>query len=153
MSGHTDFVYDSGQDAFVRAEAGASGDLEHMRATDRDFLEVPLDLCDKPDWRPVRRGRWTRPEHITLLEARTAVGAVQHRLLAPHVRNSRMLYLGDDLGCVRALSRACARDFKMPVQVQHVAAWLVARLVRGAFRWRASGTPPTTLADWPRDSP
>ena len=50
MPGHADFVYNSGHVAFVRAEAGASGELEHLWATDLDFVEVLLDLRDQRDW-------------------------------------------------------------------------------------------------------
>ena len=61
--------------AFVKASSGETGQPEHMWATSRDFIEIPLDLRRKSDWRPVRWGRWNRLEHITLLEARTAVRA------------------------------------------------------------------------------
>ena len=45
-----------------------------------------------------------------------------------------MLFLGDSLVCILALPRARSQDSKMLVQVRRVAAWLLSRLVSGAFR-------------------
>ena len=45
------------------------------------------------------------------------------------------LFLGNNSGCIIALPRARDQDSKMLVQVRRVVAWLLARLVRGAFRW------------------
>ena len=46
-----------------------------------------------------------------------------------------MLFLGDNLGCILALSRSRAKDYQMLVQVRRVAAWSLARGVRISFRW------------------
>ena len=135
LGGHSDFVWDAHHSAFVRACRGESGELEHVWATSRDFIQIPVDLRGKHLWSPVRWGQWSRPEHITLLEARTAVRDVQHRLLQPHGCHCRMLFSGDNLGCILALSRSRAKGYQMLVQVRRVAAWALARGVRISFRW------------------
>ena len=106
-----------------------------MVATARDFVEIPVDMRQKSDWSPVRWGTWQHAEHITLLEARAAVRAVQHRLQRPDGCHCRMLFLGDNLGCILALSRSRAKDYHLLVQVRKVAAWCLARGVRISFRW------------------
>ena len=149
LGGANDFVWDIEHEAFVRAFRGEAGEFEQMWASARDFVEIPVDMRHKPDWSPVRWGRWGRAEHITLLEARTAVRAVQHRLQRAAGCHCRMLFLGDNLGCILALSRSWAKDYSMLVQVR--------RAARGALRaafasrsvgYRANGTPPTTPAVW-----
>ena len=119
----------------MKASPGETGQPEHMWASSRGFIEIPLDVRRKSDWRPVRWGRWNMQEHITLLEARTAVRAVQHRLRAVDGCHCRIFFLGDNLGCVLSLSRSRAKDYKMPAQVRRVSAWLLARGVRVCFRW------------------
>ena len=112
LEGSSVFVWDANHGAFVCAFVGDSGELEHMWAFSRDFIEIPIDL------RPVR--------------------VVQHRLMQPDGCHCRMLLLGDNLGCMLSLSRSRAKDYFMLVQVVRVAAWCLARGVRITFRWTLS---------------
>ena len=94
----------------MRAFVDELGQLESMWATWRDFIKIPIDLREKEMWSPVRWGQWSRAEHITLLEARTAVRAVQHRMMQPDGCHCRMFFLGNNLGCILSLSRSRAKD-------------------------------------------
>ena len=135
MDGGADFVWDPEHESFVRAFCPDVEEAEQMWATAKDFVEIPVDMRQKGDWSPIRWGQWSRAEHITLLEARTAVRAVQHRLGMPDGRRCRLLFLGDNLGCILALSRSRAKDYGMLVQIRRVSAWALARGVRLSFRW------------------
>ena len=53
---------------------------------------------------------WNDKEHITLLEARTALATVKHILRSQVGFSRRFLILGDNLGAILALSKGRAGD-------------------------------------------
>ena len=77
---------------------------------DPSFPAVPVSFMAGGDWVERFRGVWKDREHITLLEARTALATVKHILRSQVGFSRRFLILGGSLGAILALSkgRACA---------------------------------------------
>ena len=115
--------------------AGVGADEAERWALDPTFPEVPLELLSQEGWREVGSDRWWYSEDIIYLEARALVRAVERCATSNHGRDSRSLFLGDNLAMVLAFERCRARDYKLLVLIRRMCAWCLARGLRARFRW------------------
>ena len=76
------------------------------------FSRVPETLLARPlqEWKEMMRGRWERPDHITLGEGRACLKLHELCAVEPTAHRSRLFSLMDNMswGCACAKGRSCS---------------------------------------------
>ena len=132
--------------------AKLSGDFSGLKDPVRElrrtvpFTKLPSALFDGSlQWRVVNHGRWRRPEHITLSEARTVLKLVRILALTPEAHATKAASLQDNRPCAGAFAKGRSPAYQLnAICRQKTAACLAAR-VRLLVPWVESGRQP---ADW-----
>ena len=124
---------DSG--SWVASEAeGWEDDLKSF-SVKGSFPEVPKEGLRESLWKTCVLGPWIRKEKIFLLEARSVVRSIQRVCNSVYGHDCRCLFLGDNMGVILSFARSRSSDFETLVQVRKGCAYLLARNVKGHFRW------------------
>ena len=77
-------------------------------SSNRDFVEVPLEITDSSSWRTVSQGNWHLDEHITLLETLALLRCVKAPISEDASMSTLVICLSDNSGCVLAADRSRA---------------------------------------------
>lgn len=116
-------------------------------------VEPPLPLPDPLDharaWRTIVSSRWTRSEHINVLEMRAACTAVRWAMSSPSSTGCRLLLLADSLVCVYGLLKGRSSSPPLLRVLRRLSAHLLSSGLTLVPRWVRSSLNP---ADGPSRS-
>ena len=96
---------------------------------ERGVPEVLREIFDGP-WEEVAKGRWSLPEHITLLETRALYRCLQRASSLGDAPGHHLVVLGDNLGCVLCVDRCRAKSFSPFVVIKTNAALVFLHNIR-----------------------
>ena len=102
---------------------------------DEGFAEVPAAGLRRPLWSPKIWGKWSYPDNILLLEAKTVLKGIKRILLTRFGHDMRQLVLCDNMSVVLSIERCRARNYRLLVVIRKIAAFCFARNVHLAIRW------------------
>ena len=105
---------------------------------DASFPEVPREMVEEQTWHVRMARRWRRREHITSLEAESAVIAVRAICREHAGRGRRHLVLSDSMSWVLCATKGRSSRPGMIARCRELAALSIASNSSFTFRWFSS---------------
>ena len=102
---------------------------------DHSFPEVPSAGLRREMWKPVLWGKWSHPEGILLLEARTVLKSLMRIAHTRYGHSIRQLVLCDNMSVVLSVERSRTKNFRLLKVLRRIAAYCFCRNIHLAIRW------------------
>ena len=100
-----------------------------------NFPMVPDSFLDPSSQTLLYNFAWLREEHIHLLEGRASLKALSHATRSPGLRDSRVLFLCDNMSVVMSFNKGRARSFPLLRLCRKACASALAAGVVGTWRY------------------